>query len=338
MTTEHKRIDTDALKQAVSLVEVAQRYTTLTQISHSGESQGPCPLCGGDDRFHVDVAKGRFYCRQCYPRGGDVIDLVMRVEGVSFSEACDHLAGNLTFLPERPSYNSSQTVAAVAETPRWQAENFQDSARRTIAATQRRLLHDEGCAGQEYLAARGLLPATWQRYKLGYGVTFHPVHRQQMDAIFLPWLSADGKQVTAIQHRFLDPQLQKGERYSLKAGSEPLVFGLHALEPADVVVVVEGEFNCMAINQVGIQAISVGSESSRASARVITLLQEHLTPFERVAVWLDNAGYGRQLADRLTAGLPFRKEIQVVDAGGPDANDLLVASELADVVGQLRGV
>lgn len=335
MTTEHKRIDTDALKQAVSLVEVAQRYTTLTQISHSGECQGPCPLCGGDDRFHVDVVKGRFYCRQCYPRGGDVIDLVMRVEGVSFSEACSHLAANLTFLSERPNYRPPQTVAAVAETPRWQAEDFQDSAQRTIAATQRRLLHDEGYAGQEYLVARGLLPATWQRYKLGYGVTFHPLHRQQLDAIFLPWLTANGKQVTAIQHRFLDSQLQKGERYSMKVGSEPLVFGLHALAPADAVVVVEGEFNCMAISQIGRQAVSVGSESSRASARVVALLQEHLTPYERVAVWFDNADYGRQLADRLKDGMPFRKEIQVVDAGGPDANDLLVACELADVVEQL---
>jgi hypothetical protein len=60
-----------------------------------------------------------------------------------------------------------------------------------------------------------------------------------------------------------------------------------------------------------------------------------MTPFERVAVWFDNADYGRQLADRLVEGLPFRKEIQVVDAYGPDANDLLMAGELADVVERL---
>ncbi len=71
MTTERNRIDTDAIKQSIDLVGFARQYTSLKQISTRGEGEfeGPCPCCGGKDQFHV---KGqRFYCRKCYPRGGD---------------------------------------------------------------------------------------------------------------------------------------------------------------------------------------------------------------------------------------------------------------------------
>ena len=36
------------------------------------ESAGPCPLCGGTDRFFVRDSKA--YCRQCNIKGGDIID------------------------------------------------------------------------------------------------------------------------------------------------------------------------------------------------------------------------------------------------------------------------
>ena len=35
---------------------------------------GPCPKCGGDDRFVYKTDTGRFWCRQCNPKGGDLID------------------------------------------------------------------------------------------------------------------------------------------------------------------------------------------------------------------------------------------------------------------------
>lgn len=48
---------------------------------------GPCPACGGNDRFRWDDKNGdgTFYCNQC--GAGSGIDLVMRVRGLSFREA-----------------------------------------------------------------------------------------------------------------------------------------------------------------------------------------------------------------------------------------------------------
>jgi phage/plasmid primase-like uncharacterized protein len=53
----------------------------------SGEHVGPCPVCGGTDRFSVNVKKGIWNCRQC-AKGGDAIALVRHIQpGVTFADA-----------------------------------------------------------------------------------------------------------------------------------------------------------------------------------------------------------------------------------------------------------
>src|SRR3990167_7590629 len=62
------------IKQNVNLVDLAGRYTTLEKET-PGEWAGPCPKCGGDDRFHVKAKS--FFCRHCFPLpGGDAIQFV----------------------------------------------------------------------------------------------------------------------------------------------------------------------------------------------------------------------------------------------------------------------
>ena len=57
-----------------------------------GELIGPCPQCGGDDRFGVNLKKQIFNCRQC-GAAGDVIDLVKLLDGSDFTDAATTLAG-----------------------------------------------------------------------------------------------------------------------------------------------------------------------------------------------------------------------------------------------------
>ena len=55
------------------------------------ELVGPCPRCGGYDRFAISLAKRVWNCRGC-SRGGDPIDLVRHVEGLSYREALNILS------------------------------------------------------------------------------------------------------------------------------------------------------------------------------------------------------------------------------------------------------
>lgn len=50
---------------------------------------GPCPACGGKDRFRFDDQEGRgtWYCNQCEPRAGDGFSLVQNVKRCDFQTA-----------------------------------------------------------------------------------------------------------------------------------------------------------------------------------------------------------------------------------------------------------
>jgi DNA primase len=57
------------------------------------ERIGPCPICGGDDRFSINTKKQVFNCRGC-ATGGDVIALVQHLDACDFVTACNTLAGS----------------------------------------------------------------------------------------------------------------------------------------------------------------------------------------------------------------------------------------------------
>ena len=70
--------------------------------TNGGEHAGPCPWCGGRDRFRVwpnAGAHGRFWCRQC-GRSGDTLTLLQELDGLSFEAACRHI-GRVTDPPAR---------------------------------------------------------------------------------------------------------------------------------------------------------------------------------------------------------------------------------------------
>lgn len=77
---------------------------------------GPCPACGGDDRFTFDDKEGRgtFICRKCpdetdaYYQAGDGLELVRRVASVRFGSPVStyqaaRLVGNVLGLVDATS-------------------------------------------------------------------------------------------------------------------------------------------------------------------------------------------------------------------------------------------
>ena len=84
-----------AQARQADLLRLIEPDTTLIRIAntHGGEYAGPCPFCGGADRFHVVPEEGKWYCGQCTPRGGDAIDYVQRREQVAFEAAVDLVLG-----------------------------------------------------------------------------------------------------------------------------------------------------------------------------------------------------------------------------------------------------
>lgn len=70
--------------------EIDRRGVKLKRVG--AEHLGPCPKCGGEDRFAINPAKGVWNCRGC-EAGGDTIKLVEHLDGVDFIAACTTLTG-----------------------------------------------------------------------------------------------------------------------------------------------------------------------------------------------------------------------------------------------------
>ena len=70
------------IRQRVALKKVA--------ATHGGEYAGPCPACGGEDRFRIwpeqREGQGSWWCRGCN-QGGDAISYLMQMEGMDFKSA-----------------------------------------------------------------------------------------------------------------------------------------------------------------------------------------------------------------------------------------------------------
>jgi hypothetical protein len=81
------------LARARSITEVLEKLPLIDGLKrNSGELTGPCPKCGGHDRFSISTRKNLYNCRSC--GGGGPIDLVMLVMGCLFMEAVEVLEGD----------------------------------------------------------------------------------------------------------------------------------------------------------------------------------------------------------------------------------------------------
>jgi putative DNA primase/helicase len=87
---------------------------------------GPCPMCGGTDRFRWDNAEGRgtYFCTHC--GAGDGMDLAVKYTDQPFQEVAsriDVLLGNIKFEPDKPKPVLSEEQRRDALRDTWKASS-----------------------------------------------------------------------------------------------------------------------------------------------------------------------------------------------------------------------
>lgn len=92
-TTTHRRYDIVAIKRSVSLATLLVESGVRLKRAGPEKLKGCCPFHNDHHpSLLVDERDQHFHCFACGAHG-DVIDFVMRRDGVPFAEACAHLAG-----------------------------------------------------------------------------------------------------------------------------------------------------------------------------------------------------------------------------------------------------
>ena len=341
------------------LLDLAGRYTVLRRES-GHEWAGPCPRCGGDDRFHCTAQW--WFCRTCHAERGDSIEFVRWLTGAGFREAVAMITGvpmpttSITALQGRYAGGVTLPVkqAKAMQTPpdvqarllaQWQAD-----AEAETRAAETLLASEAGAAGRAYLEGRGLEPQTWRTFRLGFAPDV-PLPgtggTQRGSAILMPWTV--GEQVTAIRYRFLEKHTYTDrdgrERKDVKQSAKARAFGEQAMFAGRMfgglglagpvggkfdLVICEGELNALSIWQVAhegrVDVLSLGSESQHITDAMLERIKE----YRRVIIWMDKA---EKLAE-LRARIPGATGI--ASPHSMDANDCLQKGTLQPMIADLR--
>lgn len=292
---------------------------------------GPCPICGGRDRFTIKRAEADLWiCRKCTMDGKyhSAIDFIMQYHRVDFKEAVKRMGGEL---PERRQLGKPQrsVPAPVQVLP---SRDWQVKAWKRIDAASNRLVADEVNPGWQYLTERGISRGAIYMNLLGYDpAKYDKSTNSNRPAIVVPWLDM-GETVTAVKYRFIDElaRADKNRRFIALSGSMPYLFGLqHVLTSDETLLFVEGELNAISILQTlprGVSVVSAGSEGN-GNAAILRALAGH---YARVIVWTDDPAKGQEIRERMHRGDARLLKSPMIDGKKWDANQMLQAGLLMD--------
>ena len=140
----------------ISMREIVDKLGLAGLRPAGQELVGPCPVCGGNDRFAINTRTHLSNCRKCGLRAGDQVGLVMEVQGLKFTDALKWLMGDPVAIDETE-------LARRRERYRKQKEKDEADAARyrqySIAAGKRIWNEASGEAAADlwtYLVRRGL--------------------------------------------------------------------------------------------------------------------------------------------------------------------------------------
>ena len=307
-----------------------KRATRITDLvpglkKSGGYHIGPCPFCGGKDRFNVKSAEGGdlWICRQCGDgKYHDVIDFLQRRDGRTFAE----IVGKSVATP-RPAASTRPTPTAapapdlaVPPSDDWQVPALVAAAEcanylksgAPAAAKVLQYLHDN----------RKLLDTTMFDHMIG----FNPAWRTVGDGcrlapgITIPCM-VDG-QLWYVQVRTTAAARQSGkvDKYHSLTGSKlGALFNADQLIGARAVFVVEGEFDAMVLSQYippDVAAVTMGSAGSLPGNTWLA----YFAAVRDIILLLDDDEAGRAALGRWQKKLPRARSARLPD-GSKDVSD-----------------
>lgn len=161
------------------MLKMAENFGQFRRVSgtNGGEYAGPCPSCGGTDRFRIWPEKGKWWCRGC-GKSGDAIAFMREFHGMTYGEACDALGVEPKYSAEysrnNRRYRRRREQRTVTPERQWEPKaieprnpTWQEKAESFVSWCQEHMT-DEHIS---FLLGRGITEETARRFRLGWNPT-----------------------------------------------------------------------------------------------------------------------------------------------------------------------
>lgn len=153
----------EELRTRVSLAQVVGRKVTWDQRKSNpakGDLWAPCPFHQEKSAsFHVDEAKGYFYCFGCHAKG-DVVTFVRETENLGFMEAVERLAAEAGMtMPARDPVEARRAAAN---------QGLAEAMEAAVQFYRLQLATARAGEARAYLDRRRMSPGVRERFEIGY--------------------------------------------------------------------------------------------------------------------------------------------------------------------------
>jgi DNA primase len=353
----------DDVRERTNIVEIVKRHVELKRAG-TGSWKGLCPFHSEKTpSFHVHEPRQFFHCFGCGEKG-DVISFLVKIEQRPFMDVLNDLAGlagvDLDVRPLTPAERRA----------RQEQESERDRMFRALELAagffEEQYASPAGAAARAYVEGRGIGPEIRQKFRVGYaparwdalsshlgahkiphavmeqlglvGVNERGMYDFFRDRVMLPVLDRQ-RRVVGFGGRLLDPEAK--DRKYVNSPESPLfhkkeqLYGLHAaleaIRKTGRAVIVEGNFDVLALHQAGIDeavapmgtALTVEQIGALGKlARSVTVVFDGDTAGQRAAakavpLFVEADVDGR--VARLPAGIDPDDFVRGKAGGGPDA-------------------
>jgi DNA primase len=275
----------DDVRDRTNIVEIVKRHVELKRAG-TGSWKGLCPFHSEKTpSFHVNESRNFFHCFGCGEKG-DVITFLVKIEQRPFMDVLTDLAGTAGVdLDVRPLSPGERKARQEAESERDRMFRAMDEAARFF---EEQYAAPVGAAARAYVDKRGIGQAVRERFRVGYapakwdalsshlaskkippsdmerlglvGVNERGRYDFFRDRVMLPVIDRQ-RRVIGFGGRLLDPDAK--DRKYVNSPDSPLyhkkeqLYGLHAaldaIRKSGHAVVVEGNFDVLALHEAGIE-------------------------------------------------------------------------------------
>ena len=278
------------------LINYVHEITTKSK----GRNQYICPICGsGTGNNHTGAftfypENNKYYCFSCQA-SGDIFSLYAEINHLDIKKDFQQIKTEL-----------EEKYRIFSDIPQKKQEDKADKKEKDYTkffefAESR--LHET-----DYLTKRGISPDTQRKFHCGYVSDFMYKNNQMTPAVIIPTSNSSFAWRSTAEN--LKQKRGKANILNISALNQPYCF------------VVEGEIDCMSIDECGFPCIGLGSVSN--IGKIFNYNSNSV-----LIIAMDNDNAGRKAAKKLSAlceehGTPYIMAQNDVYGGFKDANDLLL--------------